>query len=66
MYHPLVQYIRHLKLWKKTISTRKMRLSSYFQGDLMLLRNELDARGNEESREGEGNGKPDTEVSLAL
>ena len=43
-----------------------MRLSSYFQGDLMLLRNELDAKGNEDSREGEGNGKSDTEVSLAL
>lgn len=63
LYHPLVQYIRHLKLWKKTVSTRKMRLSSY-QGDLMLLRNKLDAKG-EGIREREGNGRPDTEVSLA-
>lgn len=66
MYHPLVQYIRHLKLWKKTVCTRKMRLSSYFQGDLMLLRNQLAAKGDEGSREREGNGRPDTEVSLAL
>ena len=52
-YHPLVQYIRHLELWKETVSTRKMRLSSYFQGDLMLLRNKLAAEGDEGSREGE-------------
>ena len=62
----MVQYIRHLKLWKKTVSTRKLRLSSCFQGDLMLLRNKLDAKGDEGIREGEGNGRPDTEVSLAL
>ena len=30
LHHPLVQYIRHLKLWKKTVSTRKMRLRSLF------------------------------------
>lgn len=53
MYQPLVQYIRHLELWKETVSTRKMRLSSYFQDDLMLLRNKLDAKGDEGSREGE-------------
>ena len=32
----------------------------------MLLRNKLDAKGDEGIREGEGNGRPDTEVSLAL
>ena len=32
----------------------------------MLLRNQLAAKGDEGSREREGNGRPDTEVSLAL
>ena len=41
-------------------------MRSYFQGDLKLLRNELDAKGNEDGREREGNGTSDTEVSLAL
>lgn len=37
--HWYSMYIRHLKLWKTRITKRTMRLSGYWQGAQMLLRN---------------------------
>ena len=45
-YHPLVQYIRHLKLREDKKNYKNNEIDSYCQGALRLLRNKLDAKEN--------------------